>query len=363
MIVGRTNAPEFGLNPSTEPLLHGPTRNPWDTSRIAGGSSGGAAAAVAARMLPTAHASDGGGSIRAPAACCGAVGLKPTRARVSLAPDDGEAWCGFHTDHAITRTVRDSAAMLDVAAGPAVGDPYWPAPPVRPFLDEVGADPGRLRVACTTTAPGGTTVDPECAAAAEDAARLCESLGHHVDAAAPRYDHDRLTLASTAIVGSCTAAVVDRRAAELGRPPADDELEAVTRLLVERGRQVSGAGLVDAVRTAHAVGRQARAFFEDHDVLVTPALGQVPPELGVFNANTDDFDAYVGAVIGFTPFTMTWNATGQPAISLPLSQTSTGFPIGVQFVARFGDEATLFRLAAQLEQAAPWADRRPAAFG
>ncbi len=360
VIVGRTNAPEFGLNPSTEPALHGPTRNPWDTARIAGGSSGGAAAAVAARMLPTAHASDGGGSIRSPAACCGIVGLKPTRARLSLAPDEGEAWCGFHTDHVVSRTVRDSAALLDVAAGPAVGDPYWANPPSRPFGTEVGVDPGRLRIAVMLSAPGGTAVDPMCQTAAEDAAHLCESLGHHVELTEPRYDHQRLMSASTAIVGACTADVVDRRAQELGRAPGEDDLEAATHLLVERGRQVSGAQLVDAVRTAHVVSRQVRSFFERYDVLITPALGQLPPVLGVFDANRQDFQAYIEAVVGFTPFTMTWNATGQPAISLPLSETSSGFPVGVQFVGRFGDEATLIRLSSQLESANPWADRRPA---
>ncbi len=359
VIVGRTNAPEFGLNPSTEPLLHGPTRNPWDISRIAGGSSGGAAAAVAARMMPAAHASDGGGSIRSPAACCGVVGLKPTRARLSLAPDEGEAWCGFHTDHVVSRSVRDSAAMLDVAAGPAPGDPYWAGPPSRPFGAEVGSDPGRLRIALMLRAPGGTRVDPECRNAAEEAARLCESLGHDVEPAEPGYDHPRLMSASTAIVGACTADIVDRRAEELGRAPGEDDLEAATHLLVGRGRQVSGAQLVDAVRTAHVISRQISTFFERYDVLITPALGQLPPVLGVFDANRQDFETYIEAVVGFTPFTMTWNATGQPAVSLPLSETTSGFPVGVQFVGRFGDEATLIRLSSQLESARPWADRRP----
>ena len=359
VIVGRTNAPELGLNPSTEPVLHGPTRNPWDPTRIAGGSSGGAAAAVAARLLAIAHASDGGGSIRAPAACCGAVGLKPSRGRVSLAPDEGEGWCGYHTDHAVTRTVRDSAALLDASAGPAGGDPYWAAPPARPFLEEVAVAPGRLRIAITSGAPGGTAVDAECVAAAEDAARQCESLGHHVEVAAPSYEHDALMLASTAIVGSCTAAIVDRRAAELGREPGDDDLEAVTRLLVGRGRDVTGAGLVEAVRTSHRVSRQLRAFFEEHDVLVTPALGQVPPALGVFDADTDDFDAYVAAVIGFTPFTMAWNASGQPAVSLPLGQTPAGLPLGVQLVGRPFEEATLIGLGRAYQTITSWHRERP----
>ena len=358
VVFGRTNSPEMGLAYTTEPHLHGPTRNPWDTSRTPGGSSGGAAAAIAARIVPAAHASDGGGSIRVPASCCGLFGLKPTRGRTPHGPDSGEGWAGMSVGHAITLSVRDSAALLDASAGADVGDPYWAPPPARAFADEVGADPGQLRIAVSPETPTGAPVDAECIAAMERAATLCAELGHEVEQAAPSYDKEDLADAFFKIVTANTLNGV----IESGRGRGRDwvgEVENMTRAMAEMGARVSGADYTAAVDTIHRVGRQVARFMLDHDVLLTPTMAKPPLPLGVLDMMSDDVDAYIaesGAFAGFPPLS---NATGAPAMSVPLYWTQTGLPVGAQFVGRFGDEATLLRLAGQLEQAAPWAQRRP----
>jgi amidase len=359
VIFGKTNTPEMGIATSTEPRLFGPTRNPWDLRYSAGGSSGGAAAAVASGMLPMAHASDGGGSIRIPAACCGLFGLKPTRARNPMGPDAGEGWSGASVGHAITRSVRDSAALLDATSGPDIGDPYWAPPPAGPFLAEVGRDPGRLRVALATTPWNGRRVDPECAEAARAAARLCERLGHHVEEVRPEIDAEALGQATRVIVGANVRAALELRGAARGRAVTEDEVERVTWLRAQDGLAATAADYARSVLVMHRTGRAVARFFTRHDILLTPTLACTPYPLGVLDMSTDDLDAFYDAVLRSIAFTSLFNSSGNPAMSVPLAWSREALPIGVQFVAPFGDEATLFRLGAQLETAQPWADRRP----
>ncbi len=359
VLVGKTATPEFGLNTSTEPLAGGATRNPWELSRTAGGSSGGAAAAVAARILPAAHATDGGGSIRIPASCCGLFGLKPTRGRTPQGPLLGERWSGLSLAHVVSRSVRDSAALLDATAGPAIGDPYCAPHQSRPFLEELAARPGRLRIAFSTHSATGVPVEPECVRAAEAAARLCADLGHEVVEGAPRYEPLQLLDAQRVIIAASLAHMVGQREQELGRAAREDELETVTRLFLRMGRGASAPDYVAALNAVHALGRELGAFFAQHDVWLTPTLAQVPVALGVLDMNAE-IGVYGPAVGRFTPFTGLFNATGQPAMSVPLHWTPEGLPVGVQFAGRFGDDALLLRLAAQLEEARPWGARRPA---
>ena len=359
VIFGRTNTCELGLSLSCEPRLYGPTRNPWDTTRIAGGSSGGAAAAVGARMLPLAHASDGFGSIRAPAACCGLVGLKPTRSRNTFAPFAGEGLGGLATEHAVSLTVRDSAALLDTTRGAGPGDPYVAPTPTGSYLAEVGAPPGKLRIAWTAVAPNGVQIDAQYLRALADIVQLCSELGHHVEECAPAIDREAvvptfLTLASANTVVNLASHP------SAGRSPREDEVERITWLTGQRGERVSGPDYVRATQAAHRLGRQMAAFHSQWDVLLTPGLATVPVKLGWLDMMMDDFDEYWRRVFAFSPFTVWFNITGQPAMMLPLAQSTEGLPIAVQVVARYGDEATLFRLGAQLEAARPWFRRKPA---
>ncbi len=361
VVVGKTNTPEFGINATTEPVVHGPTRNPWSPDRSAGGSSGGAAAAVAAGMVPAAHATDGGGSIRIPASNCGLFGLKPTRARNPAGPDVGEGWSGLSSGHAVSRSVRDSAALLDATHGPAAGDPYHAPPPERPFRDEVGADPGRLRIALTTAAPSGVPVDAECVRAAEDAAKLCADLGHEVSEAAPELDRDTVSWATNVIIASNLRNAIDVRLKALGREQRQGDVETITALWSEEGRKHTGADYARAVTVVHGVGRRFGAFFEDYDVLLSPTLAAPPLALGTLDMMGDDPKAYNKALMSHIPFTPQFNISGCPAMSLPLHWSADGLPVGVHFGAAFGGEATLLRLAGQIEEARPWSDRRPAA--
>jgi Asp-tRNA(Asn)/Glu-tRNA(Gln) amidotransferase A subunit family amidase len=360
VIFGRSTSPEFGLTSTTESALYGPTRNPWNLAHTPGGSSGGAAAAVAAGILPLANASDGGGSIRIPASCCGLFGLKPTRGRTPMGPDVGEGWGGLSTVHAVSRTVRDSAALLDATAGPDTGAPYFAERPRRPWLDEVGANPGRLRIAWQVEGWNGAPTHPDCARAAEDAARLCAELGHEVEQSELEVDREALGRAVQAVIGSNTRATVEDRVAVLGRPLAPDDIEPITRAMVERAREVTGAEYARGVRVIHATGRQVARFLERYDVLLTPTMATPPLPLGRLSLSRTDMDGYVEDVGRTVAFTSLFNIAGNPAMSLPLSWNGQGLPIGVQFAGRYGDEATLFRLAGQLERARPWFDRRPA---
>ena len=358
VIFGRTNTCELGLSLTCEPQLHGPTRNPWDLTRISGGSSGGAAAATAARMVPMAHATDGFGSIRAPAACCGLVGLKPTRGRNTMAPFLGEGLGGLAAEHAVTRSVRDCAALLDATAGPGAGDPYAAPPPARPFLHEVGANPGRLRIAYTRRAPNGAPVSADSAALLAEIVRVCAGLGHEVTEADPEVDGEVIVPTFLTLIAANTAVNVESHPSK-GRPPRPDEVERVTWAMYERGRRVTGADYVRATQAAHRLGRQMAAFHAAHDVLLTPGLAAPAVKLGWIDMMLEDADEYWRRVFTFSPFTVWFNLTGQPAMMLPLGATDAGLPLATQLVGRFGDEATLFRLAAQLEAARPWAGRVP----
>ncbi|OGO08335.1 MAG: amidase [Chloroflexi bacterium RBG_13_60_13] len=363
IVVGRTNLPEFGILPTTEPHFFGPTRNPWNTAHSSGGSSGGSAAAVASGMVPMAHGGDGGGSIRIPASCCGVFGLKPTRGRNPLGPDIGEAMGGLVMDHALTRSVRDSAALLDATAGPDVGDPYWAPPPERPFLREVGADPGRLRIALSFEPPAGTPVHPDCVAAVRDAAKLCADLGHHVEEAAPAINAEMITQAFVAVFTAGVAMGVDAMALVSGRTLTQDQVEPLTWAVCQMAHGQNAPSYLLAHTVLHRIGRDIARFMVDYDVWLTPTLAEPPLPLGTLESTPDNPLAGLMRSASYIPYTPICNITGQPAMSVPLYWNGDGLPIGAHFMARFGDEATLFRLAAQLEKARPWAERRPPLWG
>ena len=359
IFLGKTNCAEFGFLPTTEPALFGPTRNPWDVDRTPGGSSGGSAAAVASGMVPLAHGNDGGGSIRIPASCCGLVGLKPTRARITHAPLVGDIMGGLVVDHALARSVRDSAALLDATVGPAPGDPYAAPEFARPLLAEVGADPGRLRIAWSARNAIGAPVDPECVRAVESAARLCEDLGHDVEEAEPALDGAVLYESFFAVWLSGHAWGIEGMARTIGREPEHEELEPLTWALRRVGREIRAADYLLAVTALQRIAREVAAFFTRCDVWLTPTLAAPPVPLGTFDRRSTDAVAVFRQASEFVPFTPLFNATGQPALSLPLHWSDAGLPIGVQLAAPYGEEATLVRLAAVLEEARPWADRAP----
>ena len=334
IVIGKTNTPEFGLVPTTEPLLFGPTHNPWDTERTSGGS------------------------IRIPASCCGLFGLKPTRARNPLGPDFGDLMNGLVQEHALTRSVRDSAALLDATSGPDLGDPYWAPPPERPFLQEVGADPGKLRIAFTTEASTGVPVHPDCVAAVKDAAALCADLGHEVIEASPPLNGQMLVQMFTTIWSVGCALTIDGAALLTGRTASEDQFEPLTWGLYQMGRKQNAASYLIAVAMLQMMARGIARFFVDHDIWLTPTMAEPPVPLGWFNTPENPLEGFNRAA-AFVPFTPICNVTGQPAVSIPLYWNAEGLPVGTHFVGRFGDEATLFRLAAQLEQARPGAHRRP----
>ncbi len=360
IFVAKTNLPEVAIGPTTEPRLHGPTHNPWDTTRTPGGSSGGAGASVAAGIVPMAHGNDAGGSIRGPASCCGVFGLKPTRGRNPLGPDYGDLWSGLVAEHVLTRSVRDCAAMLDVTGGPDAGDPFLMPPVERPFVEEVGADPGRLRIAFSSRTPLGEEVHPDCVAAVEDAANLCVELGHEVVEAEPEFDGEVLWQSFTRVLAAGVAAGIDGLAERTGRTPTEEDFEPFVWMLAARGREPSAADHLTSVQKMQYESRKVGRFFTDYDLWLTPTLGLPPVPLGTF-AYTEGEDPFTlrRKMAEFAPFMFVTNATGQPAASVPLYWNDEGLPIGVQFAGRFGDEATIFRLSSQLEEARPWAGRRP----
>lgn len=359
VIVGKTSTPEFGILPTTEPRVFGPCRNPWDPEKTTGGSSGGSAASVAARLVPMAHGNDGGGSIRIPASCCGLFGLKPTRARNPLGPDFGDLMSGLVAEHALTISVRDSAALLDATSGPDLGDPYWAPPPERPFIQEVGADPGRLRIAFTARTYGGDAVHPDSEQAVREAALLCEELGHDVVEASLVVENEMVTEAFVVLWSAGCASILEGVERMRGATVSRDQVEPLTWALCETGRRRSASEYLLALQTLHRVSRQVAKFFEDFDVLLTPTLGEPPVPLGTFDSTPEDPLKGFTRSVSFVPFTPICNVTGQPAMSVPLHWNADGLPVGTHFVGRFGDEATLFRLASQLEEARPWAHRRP----
>jgi amidase len=360
VLVGKTNAPELGILPTTEPAAYGATRNPYDRTRTVGGSSGGSGAAVAAGMVPIAHANDGGGSIRIPASCCGLVGLKPTRGRVSQGPAIGDVNGGLTIDHVVTRSVRDCAALLDILAGPMPGDPYYAPPPARPFASDVGAEPGRLRIGFTTqflTARGTIeSAQPDCVAAVTHAATMLADLGHEVTEAkieallVPEYFPRFMSVWFSGV-----ATGVQGWGEIFGAPLTADDVEPCTWALAQMGAAVSSATYLRAWQWLQQNARQISRFWKDHDLFMTPTLAEPPVLLGSFDPPAGDPMRPIFRAAEFAPFTPPWNATGQPAISLPLHRTEAGLPIGVQLVAAYAREDLLLRVASQIEDAHPFA--------
>jgi amidase len=358
VVFGKTRTPELGLTTTTESARWGSTRNPWRPGHSAGGSSGGAAVAVAAGIVPAAHASDGGGSIRVPASSCGLFGLKPTRGRTPPADDASDGWAGMICEHAITRSVRDSAALLDAVSGAPPGAPSWAPPPQQPFLAEVGAQPGALRIGLVLHSFNGAPVHPDCLAAAQDAAALCESLGHRVEELRIELDPERLANACGVVIAGQIARLVAARAGELGRAPREDELEPVTRALLALAARHSAADYVRALGELRELERGFERCWDGADALLSPTMAAPPPPLGVLSLSNFDFAQFRSALDASVGFTQLLNAVGVPAMSVPLFWNAQGLPIGAQFAAPLGGEALLLRLAAQLEQARPWALRR-----
>jgi amidase len=378
IVLGKTNTPEFGLVATTESDFRGPARNPWNLTHSTGGSSGGSAAAVAAGYVPVAHGNDGGGSIRIPASACGQFGLKPSRGRNPLGPNFDGTWLGLVQDHVISRSVRDSAAMLDLECVPSPGEPYVAPAPERPFVHEVDADPGTLRIAVCTDSLLGSETHPDCVEATTQAARLLESLGHHVDQACPPFDKELMVEAYLRIVATGLASDIDAAAQQTGRTPTPEYFEATTWLMQLIGRKTGGDRLISLLVATQETAHRFASFFETYDVMLTPTLGRPPVRIGELKPSRLDLAA-IGALRRFpakkaldfvlkrmaaeqmdpAPNTELFNMTGQPAMSVPLHWNADGLPIGTQFVGRYGDEATLIRLAGQLERAQPWFGRRP----
>ena len=381
VILGKTNLPEFGVMGITEPELYGPTRNPWNTVHTPGGSSGGSAAAVASGMVPLASGNDGGGSIRIPASCCGLFGLKPTRGRNPLGPKVGQIWQGAVVSHVITRSVRDSAAMLDATQGSDAGAPYVIPAPERPYLQEIDRDPVSLKIAYTSVSPIGTKVHPECVKAVEESARFLEQLGHKVEEAQPEVDGKAIANSYITLCLGEVAADIEEMGNILGRKVRTSDVEALTWTLGLLGRTLSACDFAKATREWGVAGRAMGRFHQIYDLYMTPTVayppmkvGELQPKpyerllmkavnalgLGVIFKMSGLIDQMAEANLSRTPFTQLANLTGQPAMSVPLHWTADRLPVGVHFVAPFGDEATLFRLAAQLERSRPWFDKHGA---
>jgi amidase len=383
IFLGKTNVPEFSLMPYTEPKVFGPTNNPWDLTRTAGGSSGGSAAAVAARWVPLSGGADGGGSIRIPASCCGVFGLKPTRGRTPTGPDVGDIWRGFAQEHVLTRSVRDSAAMLDAIAGPDVGAPYWAPPPKWPYLQEVTTEPGHLRIAFTSHPFLGRDVHEDCRKGLEATVHLLVQLGHELIETGPLIDREAFAIAFLTMVAAETRYEIDWASGLAGRKTSFTDFETGTSALALLGQAFSAGDYAKALNYLMASARDVGRFFEGYDILLTPTLSQPPIPTG--SLQPSGAERFMVGLVGrlnaawllnalgvikplanktfeFIPYTPIFNVTGQPAMSLPLYWNEAGLPIGMHFVGRFGDEATLLRLAGQLERAQPWFDRAPRFF-
>jgi len=357
--LGKTNLPELGVSFSTEPELYGPCRNPWDLEQSPGGSSGGAAAAVAARMVPMAHGNDAGGSIRVPASACGLFGFKPTRGRMPTAPF-GEAVFGLAIDHALTRSVRDSAALLDATLGEDAGPPYGAPTPARPFLAEVTVPPGRLRIALVEESWSGDAISPDCREALRHTAHLCQSLGHEIVPARPTVDGKVVGAVLGDLMGVFVSHLLDDFCPRLHLRPDASNLEPATLAWAAHGRGLTANQLASALGARDMLARTLGQFFTKFDLILSPTLARTPIPLGAFRYDhPPSARAVADALFSYAPFTALFNLTGNPAMSVPLHVSECGQPVGVQFVAPFAADATLFRLAGQLEQAAPWAHRKP----
>jgi amidase len=359
IFLGKTSSPEFGNHSTTEPVVHGACRNPWATSLTAGGSSGGAAAAVASRMVAVGGAADGAGSIRIPASCCGVYGLKPTRGRISPAPQAGETLFGLATVHAITRSVRDSAVLLDISSGPAPGDTHWLPPAARPFREEAGADPGTLRIGMSTSHPIGAEVHPDCIAATEHTAELLAALGHMIEHAAPQFDISAMTSSMLDVWAVGNAVWHEALTVDLGRTLKPDELEPTTWELIEHARRLNAADLTRALDHLEKAAWQIAAFFEKYDLWLTPTLAQPPLPLGELNRSVGSAAGWWNYDMAFNPWNPIANICGSPAASLPLYWNQSGLPIGTMLTAPFAAEARLISVSAQLERTDPWAGRIP----
>ncbi len=357
--LGKTNAPEFGLVPTTEPTMYGTCNNPWELDHSAGGSSGGSGAAVAAGILPMAHANDGGGSIRVPASANGLVGLKPTRGRNPLGPDLGDIMGGLVSEGVVSRSFRDTAAVLDATAGNEMGDPYWAPPKPKSYLDECATPPGKLKIGFAKKSLFGKAFDPECLAAVESTAKVLDGLGHHVEEASPAIATDMLMQSFMPIWASGLAMLIDGTAMLTGREPHENDFQGLTWGLYQMGKQITAAQYQMCWFQLHAIGRQVALFHETYDLWMTPTLAEPPVRNGTFDFHEKDPMKGFAPMIDYLPVTPLQNATGQPAITLPLHWAANGLPVGVHFAARFGDETTLLKLAAQLEKAKPWAAKHP----
>ncbi len=359
VFVGKTNTPEYGITGTTESGLLGPCRNPWNPDHISGGSSGGAAAAVGAGIVPLAHASDGLGSIRIPAACCGLVGMKITRDRNPNGPEDFDRAIGFSVDHVVSRTVRDSAAMLDATGYPEPASPYAPAPKERPYMEEIQHGPGKLKIAYSSETPSKKPIDPEVQKGFEDTVDMLKSLGHEMIDRSLDVDFKAYYRAQGAVSAGNFAAGMRRRIEQIGREPQEDELEPLTWAAFKNGSRVTAEQAMHGWQTLRLINRQVLEHFEEFDVFLSPVLGTPPPEIGVIDPvrlEPREVNKRQGKAFPYTP---PFNFTGQPSLSLPLCWSETGLPFGMMFTGRYGDEATLFRLAAQLEKEKPWIQKRP----
>jgi amidase len=361
--LGKTNVPEFGIVPFTEPKLYGPARNPWKLDHSTGGSSGGSAAAVAAGIVPLAHANDGGGSIRIPASCCGLVGLKPTRGRNPLGPMVGDIFGGLVAEHVVSRSVRDTAAVLDATAGPEIGDPYAAPPAPGSYLAAIKRKPKKLRIAFATKRFNGEAFDAECKAATEAAAKRCEKLGHHVEEGMPQVSPNDIRPNFLPIWASGLTTVIDLIAKTAGKAPTRDDFEGLTWSLYQFGKTITAAQYQLCWASLQRLSRQVAAWQQPYDAWITPVLAAPPMKIGMINFEETDLVKGFGPIASYVPFTGLQNITGQPAISLPLARSKSGLPIGVQFVGRFGEEHLLLQLAAQIEKAEPWSKKRPPVYG
>ena len=360
--IGRTNSPELALSATTEPLLHGPARNPWDTSRTTGGSSGGSAACVAARIVPIGHGGDGGGSLRMPASCCGIVGFKPSRMRTPHGPDVSSVWESCCGEFVMTRTVRDSAWLLDEVAGQDIGAYYSAPADDGPYRDMIERDPGRLRIAWSARGPDNSETHPDCIAAAEHAAQLCADLGHEVIEAVPQIPAslgEQFGDAFLGLIAIETARDADELAELTGQPINAETFEPTNLSFIEHGRSFSGVDAVRFRRVLHNIARACGPFFEDYDIYISPTLAKPPVPIGDIDTRCPDWLEFFTHMFGFMPFTSLFNVTGSAGVSLPLYWNDEGLPIGTQFISRMGRDGLVLSLAAQLERAQPWVDRRP----
>ena len=351
-IFGKTNSPELGLTVTTEPVLYGPTRNPWDLDRSSGGSSGGASSAVAAGIIPMAQASDGGGSIRIPASCCGLFGLKPTRARTPLGPASLEGWGGQSIFHCVSVSVRDSAALLDVTSGPEKGAPYRSAYQEKSFLEQINIEPGNLKIGYLEDS--GISVDEDVEEVMNSTIDLCQKLGHSVESTKINFSSEEISLAIITIISSNVSYAVKSQSDQTGREVSNEYFENVTLQMAENGNNFSASDYVNAIKINHRLGQELEKMFDQYDVLLSPVLASPPVKIGTIDMNTNDMKTYVERLSKYSPFTGIFNQSGQPSMSVPLFRTKDNLPVGSMFSAAFGNENLLFSLAGQLEQAQPW---------